>query len=73
MYRTAPEIAKSLRGVCEARELNNDDELEKFAREKDYNVYMLKRWRAYLQKAGEDAIWTIWRRLEAIPEKDFEA
>src|SRR5215467_12357369 len=50
LYRTAPEIAKSLRGVCEARELNKDDELEKFAREKDYNVYMLKRWRAYLQK-----------------------
>jgi cytochrome c553 len=73
LYRTAPEIAKSLRGVCEARELNKDDELEKFAREKDYNVYMLKRWRAYLQKAGEDAVWTIWRRLEAIPEKDFEA
>jgi len=73
LYRTAPEVAKSLRGVYEAREVNKDDELEKFAREKDYNVYMLKRWRVYLQKAGEDSVWAIWRRLAAIPEKDFEA
>ena len=73
LYRTAPEVAKSLRGVYEAREVNKDDELEKFAREKDYNVYMLKRWRVYLQKAGEDGVWAIWRRLAAIPEKDFEA
>src|SRR4029078_6116271 len=24
-------------------------------------------------QAGEDPIWTIWHRLAAIPEKDFEA
>jgi len=73
LYRTAPEVAKCLRGVYEAREARKDDELEKFAREKDYNPYMLKRWRAHLEKAGEDAVWTIWSRLAAIPEKDFEA
>jgi hypothetical protein len=73
LYRTAPEVAKSLRSVYEARDLNKDDELEKFAREKDYNPYMLKRWRAYLQKAGEDSVWTIWRRLAAIPEKEYPA
>jgi cytochrome c553 len=73
LYRTAPEIAKSLRSVYEARELKKDDELEKFSREKDFNLYLMKRWRAYLQKAGEDSIWTIWHRLAAIPEKDFAA
>jgi hypothetical protein len=34
---------------------------------------MLKRWRAYLDKMEEDPIWTIWRKLAAIPEKDFAA
>jgi mono/diheme cytochrome c family protein len=73
LYRTAPEVAKSLRSVYEAREVKKEDELQKFAQEKDYNVYMLKRWRAYLQKAGEDSVWTIWHKLAAIPEKDFQA
>ncbi len=73
LYRTAPEVAKILRGAYEAREIRKDDELEKFAREKDYNAYMLKRWRAYLQEAGEDGVWAIWRRLAAIPEKEFIA
>ena len=73
LYRTAPEVAKSLRSVSEARSLQTDDELQKFAREKDYNVYLLKRWRAYLQGAGEDSVWTIWHRLAALPEKEFAA
>src|SRR5262245_6754326 len=73
LYRTAPEVAKGLRSVYEARELRKDDELQKFAQEKDYNGYMRKRWRAYLEKAGEDSVWTIWHKLAVIPEKDFEA
>lgn len=71
LYRTAPEVAKSLRGVYEARALSTDDELQKFAQEKDYNLYLLKRWRAYLEQAGENSVWTIWQRLAVIPEKDF--
>ncbi len=72
LYRTAPEVAKSLRSVYEARDVKKDDELQKFAQEKDYNVYMLKRWRAYLQKVGEDSVWVIWHKLAAIPEKEFQ-
>lgn len=71
LYRSAPEVAKSLRSVYEARALAKDEDIEKFAREKDYNAYLLKRWRAYLQKAGEDSIWTIWHKLAALPEKEF--
>ena len=71
LYRTAPEVAKSLRSVYEARALTKDEEVQKFAQEKDYNPYMLKRWRAYLQKAGEDSVWTIWHKLTALPEKEF--
>jgi Protein of unknown function (DUF1553)/Protein of unknown function (DUF1549) len=73
LYRTAPEIAKSLRSVYEARDLKRDGELEKFSREKDFNLYMLKRWRAYLEKSSDDPIWTVWHKLAAIPEKDFAA
>jgi mono/diheme cytochrome c family protein len=71
LYRSAPEVAKSLRSAYEARALTKDEDIEKFAREKDYNAYLLKRWRAYLQKAGEDSVWTIWHKLTAIPEKEF--
>jgi mono/diheme cytochrome c family protein len=71
LYRTAPEVAKCLRSVYEARELKNEGELQKFARDKDFNVYMLNRWRAYLEKSGDDSIWSLWHKLATIPEKDF--
>ncbi len=71
LYRTAPEVAKSLRSVYEARALTKDEEIEKFARDKDYNAYLLKRWRDYLQQVGEDSVWTIWHKLAALPEKEF--
>ncbi|NOT59691.1 MAG: DUF1553 domain-containing protein, partial [Acidobacteria bacterium] len=62
LYRTAPEIAKCLLGVAQARELKTDKELEKFAQEKDYNAYMLKRWRDYLARQQDNDIWTMWHR-----------
>lgn len=72
LYRNEPEIAKCLRSVYEARDIKTDGELDKFGREKDYQVYMLKRWRDYLAKNGENRIWTIWNALAAIPEKEFK-
>ncbi len=72
LYRTEPEIAKCLRSVYDARELTDEEALQKFAREKDYNPYMLKRWREYLQKAGTNNIWALWQQLALIPEKDFK-
>jgi len=70
LYRTEPEITKALQMVHQARELKTDAELQKFGQEKDYSIYMLKRWRTYLQ--GADEVWAIWRRLAAIPEKEFK-
>jgi hypothetical protein len=70
LYRTEPEITKALQMVYGARELKTDAELEKFGQEKDYNVYMLKRWRAYLQR--EDEVWSVWRHLVKIPENEFK-
>ncbi len=73
LYRTAPEIAKCLLGAAQTRELKTDKELEKFAQEKDYNVYMLKRWRDYLARNEADGVWALWKRLSALPEKEFKA
>jgi mono/diheme cytochrome c family protein len=73
LYRTAPEIAKCLLGVAQTRELKTDKELEKFAQEKDYNAYMLKRWRDYLARQQDNDIWSLWQRFSALPEKEFKA
>jgi mono/diheme cytochrome c family protein len=72
-YRAAEEIAKYLTAAHEARGLEKETELIKLAQEKDYNLYMLRRWRDYLKRAGEreDTIFSVWRRLSAIPEKEF--
>jgi hypothetical protein len=72
LYRTEPEIAKFLRGVYESRALQKEEELTKFAQEQDYNLYLLKRWRAFLQQAGEDAVWLVWQKLAMLPEKEFK-
>ncbi len=70
LYRTEPEITKALQMAYASQELKTDAELQKFAQEKDYNIYMLKRWRACLE--GLDKVFTIWRQLAALPEKDFK-
>lgn len=72
LYASAPELAKSLRFVAESQALK-DSELPKFAQEKDYNVYLLRRWRAYLQQAEANPVWTIWQRLSALPAGEFKA
>lgn len=73
LYASAVEITKSLRLAYESRALQKDSELQKFATEKDYNLYMLKRWRAHLgQLVGDDPIWLIWQRLSALPENEFK-
>ncbi|MFN0088508.1 MAG: DUF1553 domain-containing protein [Blastocatellia bacterium] len=73
LYRTAPEIARLLFASWESRDLKIDDDLQKFAREKDYNLFLLKRWREALKDPGGDGIWLVWRGLAAIPEKTFSA
>jgi hypothetical protein len=73
LYRSAPEIAKSLMGVANSQMLKTDRERTQFAQEKDYNGYMLDRWRAYLKRVGDDDVWMLWTQLSAIPEKDFKA
>jgi hypothetical protein len=72
LYRTAPEIAKCLMGVNASRALKTDKERQQFAQEKDYNGYMLERWRAYWPRMDADDVWALWARLAALPEKEFK-
>ncbi len=70
-YRAAEEIAKNLFAVYEARGLKKETELQKLAQERDYNLYMLRRWQSFVEKNGENEIWAAWSRLIVIPEKEF--
>ena len=73
LYRSETEITKALQMAYAAREIKTDEALQKFTQEKDYNVYMLKRWRTYLQKNNTDEIWQAWQQFSAIPDKEFLA
>ncbi len=72
-YRAADEIAKNLFAVYEARDLKKETELQKLSRDRDYNLYMLRRWQSFTKKNAENDVWLVWSRLSAIPEKEFAA
>ena len=72
-YRGAEEIAKGLLSAHDARGIEKETQLVALAQEKDYNLYLMKRWREYLRRAGGEEIWTLWQRLGALPEREFAA
>ncbi|MGH9800664.1 MAG: DUF1553 domain-containing protein, partial [Blastocatellia bacterium] len=72
-YRQADQIAKYLIAVYQTRELNKEVDVRALTVEKDYNFAMLRRWQNFLKKAADshDSVFSIWRALVAIPEKEF--
>jgi len=74
-YRQADQIAKYLIAVYQARDLKKEVDVRALTVEKDYNFEMLRRWQSFLRKAADnrDSVFSIWRALAAIPEKDFAA
>lgn len=72
LYRSATEIGKALELLHQSRGLKPDGELQKFAQEKDYNPYILTRWRRMLDKSAGDAIWTAWQALGTLSEAEFK-
>lgn len=62
--RTAPQIAAYLLGAEDARDMGNT-ELETFSRDRDLNLFLLRRWRAYLSKTKEsrDPVFALWHSL----------
>lgn len=74
-YRASEKITKYLLATHQARELSKETDLQKLATEKDHNLYMLRRWQSFLNKAekNHDPIFALWQSLSAIPEKEFAA
>ncbi len=70
--REAPWISRYLLGAEAALPMNNQ-EIEALSRDKDFNLFMLRRWRGYLLTARErrDPVFAIWNVLAAIPRDRF--
>lgn len=70
-YRTAEEITKCLLSAHDARNLKKETELVALAQDKDYNLFLLKRWRDFLVKEGENESWIVWQKMSAILAPEF--
>ncbi|MFN0110696.1 MAG: PSD1 and planctomycete cytochrome C domain-containing protein [Blastocatellia bacterium] len=71
-YRKSDQIAKYLLAVYQGRELKKEVDLRALTVEKDYTFAMVKRWQSFLADAN-NPVFSIWRALAAIPEKEFAA
>jgi hypothetical protein len=67
-------ISRYMLGAQAALTMNNQ-EIEALSRDKDFNLFMLRRWRAYLLAAREqrDPVFVIWNLLASIPRDQFAA
>ncbi len=72
-YRTAEEVTKCLLSAHDARNLKKETELVALAQDKDYNLFLMKRWRDFLRASGDNEIWILWQKLSAIPNQEFAA
>jgi hypothetical protein len=70
--RQAPWISRYLLGAQAALIMNNP-EIEALSRNSDFNLFMLRRWRAYLLMAREkrDPVFAIWNVFASIPRDQF--
>lgn len=72
--RTPQQIAAYLLGAQDARDLGNA-ELETFSRDRDLNLFLLRRWREYLAKTREtrDPVFAPWHNLRETPANSLVA
>ena len=73
-FRQASWISRYLLGAQQAAAMDNA-EIEAFSRDRDFNLYMLRRWREYLRSARErqDPVFAFWNAFAAIPRDQFAA
>ena len=66
--RTPAQLARYLEAAHEARDAGNT-ELESLARDRDFNLFLLRRWRDYLNRARErrDPVFAVWHNFGAEP------
>src|SRR5262249_52426889 len=72
--RTADAVADYIRAVLDAGN-RAGEQLQGFARERDLSVYVLNRWKAFLdgELKGHSPVYSPLVTLHAIPEADFAA
>ncbi len=73
-FRQASWISRYLLGAQQAAAMDNA-EIEALSRDRDFNLYMLRRWREYLRAALErqDPVFALWNAYAAIPKDQFTA
>jgi hypothetical protein len=71
-FRMATWIARYLSGAQQAQKMSNS-EIEALSRDKDFNLFVLRRWREYLKNEREkpDPVFVAWNALAALPAADF--
>ena len=71
-FRQASWISRYLLGAQKASSMDNA-EIEALSRDSDFNLYMLRRWRNYLENAREkpEPVFAIWNLFAAIPKDQF--
>jgi len=70
--RQASWISRYLLGAQAAMKMNNQ-EIEAFSRDKDFNMFMLRRWRAYLIQTRDtkDPVFAMWHAFAALPSDGY--
>jgi hypothetical protein len=70
-FRQAAWISRYLLGAQKASKMSNS-EIEALCRDSDFNLFVLRRWRAYLNTAREKQLpeFALWNAFAAIPPKE---
>jgi Protein of unknown function (DUF1553)/Protein of unknown function (DUF1549)/Planctomycete cytochrome C len=68
-YRQASWIARYMVAAQQASKMSNT-EIERLSRERDFNLFVLRRWRDYLNRTRRDAdpVFTTWHAFAAQPK-----
>ncbi len=71
-FRSAEWLVRYLPAADRAAKYNNT-EIERLSSERDYNLFVLTRWRDYLNELREndDPVFAAWRAYEALDPSDF--
>ena len=71
-FRSATWISRYLLAAQQAQKMSNS-EIEKLSLDKDFNLYVLRRWREYLKAEREkpDTVFAAWNQFAALPPAQF--
>ncbi len=73
-FRQASWISRYLLGAEKSAKMSNS-EIEKLSRDSDFNLFVLRRWREYLNAEHEkrNSVFALWQEFAALPKDKFAA